>query len=294
MWQFYLLGGFQFVVDREPADQFEADSARALCAYLVLHQGETLRREPLAALFWPDQPQSDALRNLRTALSRTRRGLGPLSDALQADRQTVTFLPTDQVWVDALEVTALAAHVETHAHRHLVGCPFCLEKWQRIVQLYQGEFLAGFTQESDLFQEWASVQRERYHRMVVQALDALTAYHLRRNEWAEAQHQARRALQLEPWREESHRHLIFALAQQGQRSAALQQFHTCREILQRELAAPPQAETMELYETLLHHPERLSPDHAPRSPLQLCPTGAHWLHAPPPVGRQPQLATLLG
>ncbi len=293
MWQFYLLGGFQLIVDGEPADQFEVDSARALCAYLVLHQGETLRREQLAALFWPDRSQSNALRNLRTALSRTRRGLGPLSDALQADRQTVTFLPTTHVWVDALEVSALAADVETHAHRHLVGCPFCLEKLQRIVQLYRDEFLAGFTQESDLFQEWATVQQERYHRMALQALDALTVYHLRRGEWAEAQHQARRALQLEPWREESHRHLIFALAQQGQRSAALQQFHTCREILQRELAAPPQAETMELYETLLHHPERLSPDHAPRSPMQLWPTGAHWLDDLPLVGRQQELATLL-
>ncbi len=190
MWQFYLLGGFQFVVDGKTVDQFEADSARALCAYLILHQGETLRREQVAALFWPDQPQSDALRNLRTALSRTRRGLGSLSDALQADRQMVTFLPRAEVWVDALEVTALAANVEAHAHRHLAGCPRCMEKLQRIAQLYRGEFLAGLTQESELFQEWASIQRERYHRIAIQTLDALTTYHLRRNEWTEAQHQA--------------------------------------------------------------------------------------------------------
>lgn len=292
-WQLSLFGGFQFAVHGHITDEFEADSARALCAYLFMHSGETLRRERLAALFWPDQPQAGALRNLRTALSRMRRGLGSLSDALQSDNQTVTFLPPAEAWVDALAATALVAEVETHPHRRLAGCPLCIEKLQRLAGLYRGEFLAGFTQESELFEEWAATQREFYHRAAIQAFDALADYHLLRQEWVNAQRCAQRALQWEPWREESHRHLMLALVGQGQRSAALRQFQLCLEILRREFGAPPQPETIELYEKILRQGVAGTETDNVRPPMQLAPTGAHWLDDLPLVGREQELATML-
>ncbi|GIV73152.1 tetratricopeptide repeat protein [Caldilinea sp.] len=292
-WRLYLFGGFQFTVQGKTHDAFEADSARALCAYLFMHSGAVLRRERLAALFWPDQPQASALRNLRTALSRMRRGLGSLSHALQAESQTVTFLPPSDVWVDALAVNALAAEVEAHTHRRLVGCPACIEKLQRLAELYQGEFLAGFTQESDLFEEWAATQRELYHRTAIQAFDALAGYHLLRQEWQEAQRYAQRALQFEPWREESHRHLMWALAGQNQRSAALRQFRRCLRILEQEFNASPQPETIELYERILHQGKAIPETDRVRSSMQLTTTGAHWLDDLPLVGRKQEIAKLL-
>ncbi len=292
-WQLYLFGGFQFAIHGQVTDEFEADSARALCAYLFMHSGETLRRERLAALFWPDQPQAGALRNLRTALSRMRRGLGSLSDALQSDNQTVTFLPPPEAWVDALTATALVAEVETHPHRRLTGCPLCIEKLQRLAGLYRGEFLAGFTQESELFEEWVATQREIYHRAAIQAFDTLANHHLLRQEWVSVQRCAQRALQLEPWREESHRHLMLALVGQGQRSAALRQFQLCLEILRHEFGAPPQPETTRLYEKILRQGAAEAKTHNVRPPMQLAPTGAHWLDDLPLVGREQELATLL-
>jgi DNA-binding SARP family transcriptional activator/predicted ATPase/Flp pilus assembly protein TadD len=292
-WRLHLLGRFQLTVNGENTDGFEADSARALCAYLFMHTGETLRRERLAALFWPDQSQAGALRNLRTALSRMRRGIGRLSDALETDNQTVTFQPSPDVWVDALALASLNAEVEAHAHRCIEGCPLCVEKLQHIAELYRGEFLAGFTQESDLFLEWAAIQREIYHRAAIQALDALTAHHLLCHEWTDAQHYARRALQLEPWREESHRHLMLALAGQGQRSAALRQFHLCQQILQREFDAPPQPETATLYEQILGNRNVAVDANKRRTSMQLTPTGAHWLDDLPLVGREQELTELI-
>lgn len=292
-WQLYLFGRFQLTVNGQTIDEFEADSARALCAYLFMHKGEQLRRERLAALFWPDQPQANALRNLRTALSRMRRGLGSLSDALQAESQTVTFLPPPDAWVDALEANGLVAEVEAHAHRRLVGCPVCIEKLQRLAELYRGDFLAGFTQESDLFEEWVATQREIYHRAAIQAFDALTNYHLLRREWPEARRYAQRALQWEPWREESHRHLMLALAGQDQRSAALQQFRRCAQILQQELNLLPQPETIALYERILRQDNVVAEANSVHAPMQLRPTGAHWLDDLPLVGRRQEFATLL-
>lgn len=292
-WRLHLLGRFQLTINGENVDEFEADSARALCAYLVMHAGETLRRERLATLFWPDQSQAGALRNLRTALSRLRRGVGALSDALQSDNQSVTFQLPPGAWVDALALTSLGAEVEAHAHRRIEGCPVCVEKMQQIVQLYRGEFLAGFTQESDLFLEWATLQRENYHRTAIQSLDALTTHHLLRHEWAEAQHYARRALQLEPWREESHRHLMVAFANQGQRSAALRQFRICQQVLQREFDAPPQTETATLHQQILAEGNVVVAAGSERTAAQLTPTGAHWLDDLPFIGREQELTELV-
>jgi hypothetical protein len=39
---------------------FEADTARALLAYLVVNAGTPQRRETLAGLLWPEQPEARA------------------------------------------------------------------------------------------------------------------------------------------------------------------------------------------------------------------------------------------
>lgn len=61
---------------------------------------------------------------------------------------------------------------------------------------------------------------------------------------------ARRELELEPWDEEAHRLLMRALANSGQRSAALGQYETCRRLLKQELGAEPSLETRELSESI--------------------------------------------
>ena len=56
----------------------------------------------------------------------------------------------------------------------------------------------------------------------------------------------RRILQLDPWREEAHRQLMWLLARSGQRSAALAQYELCRQALLSELNVEPDAATLDL------------------------------------------------
>ena len=281
-------------IDGQQVDEFEADSARALCAYLCLHSGAAIRRERLATLLWPEQAQENALRNLRTALSRLRRGLGPLSEALHSANQSVMFeLPQTDAWVDVLALQELSAAISAHAHRRLEGCPRCLVAAQQIANLYAGDFLAGFTLESETFWEWASLQRESFHRTALDVITALSSYHLHCRAWSEAERYARQALRLEPWREESHRHLMQALAGGGQRTAALRQFHLCQQVLRREFAADPEAATVALYERIRHQGKEAGQSASTDRPGQLFSTGPHWLDDLPFVGRANELDTLI-
>jgi predicted ATPase len=94
------------------------------------------------------------------------------------------------------------------------------------------------------------LQRERLHQRALAALAQLTDYHERRGEYEPAQQYARHQLELDPWREESHRQLMRALALSGQRSAALVQYTICRRVLAAELDVEPEEETTALSERI--------------------------------------------
>lgn len=70
-----LLGKFEVRLD---GDRIEIPSrpAQTLLAYLILHAGTQQRHEKLAGLLWPDSTESNARRNLRTALWRLRTAIG--------------------------------------------------------------------------------------------------------------------------------------------------------------------------------------------------------------------------
>ncbi|MEW6094021.1 MAG: tetratricopeptide repeat protein [Chloroflexota bacterium] len=122
---------------------------------------------------------------------------------------------------------------------------------EKALALYRGAFLEGFfINEADTFQDWIVVRRERLHQRAVDALHALIAHFKRRGEIKPAIAHAQRLAALDPWREEAHAALIELLALDGQRSAALKQYETCRAVLMKELGVEPQEETVRLYEAV--------------------------------------------
>lgn len=248
-----LLGSFQVTLDGQPVTRFETAPARLLLAYLVMHAGTPLQREVLADLLWPERPRAEALHALRQTLNRIRRALGEQESTprfLQITPQSIEFDAGSDYWLDVDAFTGLLAAVRHHPHRRLTACRSCMRQLAQAATLYRGELLHGFHLESLPFQEWLIMERENLHRQAMEAFYHLAAYHAQREEYAQAQHYARRQLEAEPWREEAQRQLIAALASSGQRSAALAQYAACRRILAEELGVEPETETRLLYEQI--------------------------------------------
>ena len=89
-----LLGTFQVTLDDRPVTNFVTDKTRALLAYLAVERDRPHRRESLAGLLWPDQPDQDARRNLRQALFNLRQALADTDEqqpVLCIDRNDVQF-----------------------------------------------------------------------------------------------------------------------------------------------------------------------------------------------------------
>jgi tetratricopeptide (TPR) repeat protein len=123
---------------------------------------------------------------------------------------------------------------------HLTACEPCRQRLQRAVQIYHGDFIAGFSlPDSQPFAEWALFKQEELRGLVLSALEVLASHHLRAGDYEQAAEYARRQLEIEPWREEAHNQRMRALAPAGQREAALRQFEQCRRVLADELREKP-------------------------------------------------------
>ena len=80
MLQARLLGQYEIRMDGQPV-LIASRPAQSLLAYLLLHPNKSHRREKLAGQFWPDASESNARGNLRHALWRIRKALGPGAEA---------------------------------------------------------------------------------------------------------------------------------------------------------------------------------------------------------------------
>ena len=222
--------------------------AQALFYYLIVtRQPQT--RDKLAGLFWGDTPERQARGSLRNTLYTLRRAFDSL-DPIIADNQTVRFDTSINYWLD-VEVfeRIIAEEVEAPAATRR------LDRLQEAVSLYRGEFLEGFhVPDSYEFDDWVFFERDRLGRLYVTALQALSVGYEERGDYRNAIRYTRAMLGYDPLQESVHRRLMRLYHESGDRAAALRQYETLCELLERELGAEPLQETHQLYEQILREP----------------------------------------
>ncbi len=225
--------------------------ATALLIYLGVTQ-HIHSRETLATLLWPDVEQARAYTYLRVVLLELNRSLG--REWLEVDREMVGIRHDARVWLDF------------NAFHDLVsGAQAPVAQLEQAVQLYQGDFLEGFTlPDSPDFDEWQYFQRESARRELSEGLKQLVQTYTQRAEYPKAISHAKRWLALDFLNEAAHRELMQLYSWSGQRSAALRQHEECAAYLERELGIQPEAETEALFQAI--QDDALSAPAAPAAP----------------------------
>jgi len=240
--QIKLLGGFSVHLADQPLTKFRSDKARALLAYLAAQPDRDHARTTLATLLWGDLPDSSAKTNLRIELSNLNKLLAD-HPALVIERNSVRFQRT----LATVDVVTFQDALTTFGGLPAEAQPTQLANLVTALDLYQGEFLVGFHLSDAIeFGEWQLLSQEQWHEQAMQALNTLQQCYAEQGSWAELATAARRQLALVPWQESAHRNLMQALAAQGQRSAALDQYARCCAVLQAELGIEPAAITQEI------------------------------------------------
>jgi DNA-binding SARP family transcriptional activator len=258
------LGEQRITLDGENVSSAMPARTVGLIVALVLRPDEDQLRSTIAARFWPESTDDQALTNLRRELHALRQRLPSLAESVITSGRTVRFASTSEVDCDVSAFLTSAVGVT------------CVSDAVSAISRYAGDLLPASTD------DWLVDERARLHRLCVDLLDWLTVQSAGDLEPEQLVAYAWRRVEMEPLEEVGYRRLMQFQADSGDRAAALTTFHRCASILERELGVPPDPATTSLYQSLLRVDAR--PTSRPAAARQ---TGRI-----PLVGRDAELATL--
>ena len=204
---------------------------------VIAAAGESgVRREKLLALFWPESDEERARNALRQAIFAMRRDLGGIdltigSADLRLNPQVLTSDVGD------------------------FDCAIEERRFEDAVALYAGPFLDGvFVRDSAEFEHWADEQRQRFSALYGQALDTLATGATTRGDLVAAVEWRRRRAVHDPLSARVARGYMEALAAASDRETAIRHAALYAELVRGQLDAEPDAEVMNLAQSLRTQP----------------------------------------
>jgi DNA-binding SARP family transcriptional activator len=215
--------------------------------YLLLNRQIPHTREQIAAVFWGDDPSPIARKNLRNSLwrlSQAFRSTGAsLEDLITIQEDCIAFTGTEsyQIDVDVLESATRLISLPSNQELSIEQ----ISMLEQAADLYKGDLLEG------VYEDWCLYERERLRLAFLNILIRLLEHHGRHGSYERSLNYGQRILVLDPTRERVHREVMMVHWRAGHREAALLQYRSCCEILQRELGIKPVQETRHLYETIM-------------------------------------------
>jgi len=179
----------------------------ALLVYLaVAHAGNSVSRDTLLTLFWPERDEQAA----RAAL---RQGLHYLGTRLGFD--LLLGRGTNEIGIDSQRLRCDVLLFDTALDANEPA---------RAMKLVHGEFLPGFlyAQASRMFLDWIESERNRLRERALEAALLLMQEEQRAGNMTGQVHWLKRALDLEPFREDLLDQIIDLYEQSGNRATAAQ------------------------------------------------------------------------
>ncbi len=220
----------------------------ALLCYLVM-KPQAIGRDSLATLLWGDYDNERSRSELRVSLWEINKALG--EEWLIVNRDTVQINPDMPLWLDVRAFREAVEAPLTHQHHPDEICVACLPHYETAYELYTDDFLAGFSISGCAeFDDWQLVEAEALRLNCWNALQKLVLGNCALQQIDAGMQYAQRWLALDSFNEEAHRSVMALQMWAGNKTAALQHYHTCEQLLADELGIAPSEETTLLYHNL--------------------------------------------
>jgi ATP/maltotriose-dependent transcriptional regulator MalT/DNA-binding SARP family transcriptional activator len=211
--------------------------ARELLFYIVDHQ--RVEREILVETFWPDYPPGRQTSNLHTAVYALRRAIG--KEAILFDGSVYELSPAFPIEYDVLRFERTAAVADNLPH----GDPRRLFALTEAINSYAGPFLSEFAS------QWVT---ERRRVLEMRYLDLAASYAdeaLLRSQPLRAVNTLRRALRIDPYRDDLNLRMLEALGRLGRRSEIVSHYQQYVRLLADELGLDPPYALRDAYTRLI-------------------------------------------
>lgn len=230
------LGGFQLAVGGTPV-RLAPQVARLV--KVVACAGQAVHVEQAIEMLWPEVSPERGRRRLRNVLARLRACAGPVV-VREADKLALG----PAVLLDSANFEA-QVHRAADSLRSGGADAASRQAAREALRLYSGEFLP-----EDLYEEWASVPRERLARLRLRLLDLWAQAAEAAGEPTEAETCLRSAIEIDPVDERRYLALAQLLAATGRPAAAMKELSRATEMAE-ELGVKPSAALEDLKLSLL-------------------------------------------
>lgn len=214
----------------------------SLLAYLLLHPGRAIPISEILEAVWPDSESDDPAHAFKTLVYRVRNMMK--EDGIPYSRECIIVRSGTCRWNPELPYTIDAEEFERCYKQAILPSTSAAQKRElltRAVSLYRGDFLPRCAEE-----EWIVPVATYYHSLYLRAVLLLIELLDSTKGYAEIEQHCRAALDIEPYDEELHYHLIRVLANQSQNRAALDHYQYANELLLSKLGVTPSARLREL------------------------------------------------
>jgi DNA-binding SARP family transcriptional activator/tetratricopeptide (TPR) repeat protein len=234
--------GERVITGRSGALRTRSSRTIELLAFLVVHAGSPQPRQRMAALFWPDSGDEQALTNLRRELHHLRGALGETSSLVVTGK--------DLCWQDTeacvVDVRVFARERDAARTAAAAGDDQAvLQHAQAAVDAYGGDLLPGS------YDDWVLDARSDLEHRCVEVIDLLCATRCEIGDLAGAVDTARRRITVRPLEEIGYRRLMQLQGELGDRAGAVSTYHHCASVLERELGVEPDPATRAVLDRLL-------------------------------------------
>jgi DNA-binding SARP family transcriptional activator len=222
--------GFRAQGDRLPA---LAGGSQRLLALLSVRD-RVMTRGAVAGTLWPEASEDHAHASLRSALGRLSR----------VAREAVVVTPLELVLADGVAVDLRAARALAH---RLLASAASLDEADLgvdVVPTLSADVLPGW------YEDWVLVEGEEWRQLRLHALESLADVLSSIGRYGEAASAAGAAVRVDPLRESARAAVMRVHLAEGNRSEALREFASYRDLLGTELGLEPTSRLQDLIDGL--------------------------------------------
>lgn len=244
-----MFGGFKIEAGGEAIQDTAARTHQLwhLIEYLVVFRHKTISQDELIEVLWPDNDIENPSNALKNLVYRIRSLLA--SQNLPHARDMVMFNRGCYQWNNSLNTymdTERFEELYKQASSADLSYDEKINKYMEAIDIYKGDFLPG-----SCFEKWvvpiSSYYRSMYFKCVYAALGMLYD----KGRYAEVELICKKALIIDQFEENVHKHLIMAMVKQGMQTQALAHYNLVTDLFFRELGVNLSASMRDLYREII-------------------------------------------
>ena len=278
----HLFGGLEICSAAGNTIDLRVKKVKALLTYLAVQPETCFSREQVAQVFWPNTKIKRARHSLRQALADLRKHLPGFEHVFNITHSEIHIIP-GSISVDVVDFLDAA---KLHD----------LLSQEKAYQLYQGQFIEGFSIRSDAFSAWCEEIHSYLQQRYIQVVEFLSEHTLLQGETEKSIELNTKLIQLDPIRESAYCCLMSLHASAGHLDAVEDSYKQCCNMLQQKLNTKPEEQTVRCYQRIKQQlsdtsePKKIDTakiDTADQSSVNLIPPN---LKYPEPTGREKELS----